>query len=121
MKLRAIFIIVSLLWGGCVWCMRDALNMSQPLSGESAIVGQIISNFLKTYFSDEKMFVSVILVAPGSEHLNRSFRMDFSHNVIDSVVSAGFAYNVLDNLDNDTHSNQNAFNLIIAHDGVELR
>lgn len=93
--------------------------MSQPLSGESAIVGKIISNYLERYFNDDKMFVSVIFVRSGNEQI--PFRNDFSHNVINSVASAGFAYNIKNKLDNASYDNQNSLNLIIAHDSVELQ
>lgn len=104
---------------GFLWCSRVDLAVNQPTFDDSVILGKIISNFLKKYFSNNKIFVSIIFSADGKEQ-NR-FWNDFTSNLVGIAASTGFAYNVLDKLDNATRDNMNQFNLFIVRNSTVLQ
>lgn len=118
MNLVAISVLLSLC-DGFVWCSHIDLALKQSMLDESVIPGKIINNYLGKYISNSEIFVSVI-VSPSREEQNR-FRDDFSYNLVNAVASAGFAYSVLNKLNNDTGHNWNAFNIILAHDSTALQ
>lgn len=109
---------------GFLWCSRiddlaASFSKNQPISDDSLILCKIISNYLIKYFRKNRTFVSIIVSA--SENEPNRFRGDFSHNLVDSVATSGFGYNVLDRLHNSTGDNMKAFNLIVVHDRMALR
>lgn len=82
-------------------------------------MGEIITNYINKYFSEDVIFVSMISKTSNDNqsHVDAEFFSDL-FSVLDQ---AEFAHNILDELDNDTYGNRNAFNLIVVDDNISLK
>lgn len=115
MKLCMILATISFCIGiySCSYIDR-ALN--QPVNDESVVLNQIITNFFTKYFSDDQIFVSIIIV-PSKRDQNR----DFFYSLFNNQASAEFSYNILDKLHHTTHDNWNSLNLFVIDDSKQLQ
>lgn len=114
MNLPVIFIIVFLC-AGSVSCFQSDFDLTKPSSDKNIILRDILTNYLKKYFNDAKMFVSIIL--PSSEKAEH----DFLDVFLNDPRMQMFTFNILDKLDGIIHENRHAFNLIFAHDTDSLQ
>lgn len=89
----------------------------QSISDESVILGEIITNYLVKYFSDDRVFVSIIF-APLKKQRNH-FKEDFLLNLFDDPALTKFDHNILDRLDTSTHY-RHSFNIILIDDSKSL-
>lgn len=112
MKFYTIFTTVSFCVGcASCWCCNSIAN--QASDENSAILAKILANFLKRYFSDEKMFISIVQSPPARYDGNHSHE-EFFNNLRNDSVFTGFAFNILDKLDSSTPNNRNTFNVILV-------
>lgn len=98
------------------FCASFALNsynsfdIEPSKSDESVILSGIITNFLIKYFSDEQIFISII-IEPSQKEQN--FQQDLFVNLFDDAALAEFAFSITYALDDMIRSHRNAFNLIL--------
>lgn len=116
MNLCVIFMIFTLC-AGYLWCSRINSAIDQT-TDEKFILAKIISNFVKKYFSNDKVYVSVI-ISPHQKEPN-AFGNDFLYSLLDSLTMVGFAYNVFDKLGN-TRNTRDPFYLILIDDYRALK
>lgn len=91
--------------------------INQSISDESVILGEIITNYLVKYFSDDRVFVSIIF-APLKTQRNH-FKEDFLLNLFDDPALNKFDHDILDRLDTSIHY-RHAFNIILIDDSKSL-
>lgn len=118
MNLYTFAIIISLCAESTL-CFQNDITTSQPSSGESVILGKIIRNYLKKYYSDAKIFISIIF--PSSKKGNQRFFDDFFINFFNDPKMEMLDRNILSKLDNSIHENRLAFNLILVEDSESLQ
>lgn len=96
----------------------DSFSIERPKANDTIMLGEIIINYIMNYFSEDVMFVSMIakLSKSNQSHVNEEFINDL-FSVLDQ---AEFAHNILDQLENVTHDNRNAFNLVVVDDSSIL-
>lgn len=115
MKLFAILTIISFCIG-----FYSSFHMNfapkQPVNDENVILREILNNFLKTYFRDDNIFVSLIIL-PSKWEKNR----DFFFGMFSKQASTEFSYNNLNKLDSLTRDNRNPLNIIVVDDSEQLR
>lgn len=116
MKLCMILATISFCIGfySCLY-IDSALN--QPVDDESVVLKQIITNFFTKYFSDDQIFVSLIIL-PSKRDQNRDFFYSLFNN---NQASAEFSYNILDKLHHTTQDNRNSLNLFVIDDSKQLQ
>lgn len=98
---------------------QNDIAIDQLWSVESGIFAKIISNFLKKYFSDGQIFVSIVF--PSLEKEKHHFLQDLFANLFNDPTMEMFACNFLNKLDNSTHENRRTFNLILVDDSESLK
>lgn len=91
-------------------------RIEQSDTEESVVLGEIITNYLIKYFSEDQIFVSIILLPSKKDRNN--FEEDFFANLFDNPALTEFAHSTLNKLDNTIRGHRNAFNIIIV-DGSE--
>lgn len=89
MNLPVIFIIIFLC-AGSVSCFQIDFDLTKPSSDKNIILRDIITNYLKKYFNDAEIFVSIIL--PSSEKAEHDFLDVFSND----ARMQTFTFNILD-------------------------
>lgn len=94
------------------------LPIERSKTNNTIILGEIIINYINKYFSEDKMFVSMI--SKSSKNDQTHFEAEFSDDLFSVLDQAKFAHNILDQLDNATYDNRNAFNLILVDDSSIL-
>lgn len=94
------------------------LAIDQLKPDESVTLGEILTNFFIKYFSDEEIFMSIIL--PPSQKVDNHFLSDSFVELFDDPLLTKFAYNTLDKLDNSIRDHRRAFNLILTDDWNSL-
>lgn len=117
MNLHAIFIIIFLC-AASVSCSQSDLAVIKPSSNNSVILSEIIANYLKKYFRDAEIFVSIIL---STSEKNQHFLDDFFIHFFNDPRMKMFSFNILDKLDRIIHENRHAFNIIFANDADSLQ
>lgn len=114
MKLFLISLTISL----CIEfnsCSHIGLVQNQPANDENVVLREIITNYLKAYFSDD-LFVSLIILPCEKEPIQ-----DFFYSLFHNQVSTEFSYNILDKLDNAMRENLKPLNLIYVDDSKQLQ
>lgn len=107
---------ISLYTGACL-CFRFNFAVNQPENNENEILREIINNFLRKYFTDDPIFVSLIIFSSKGEQ-NR----DFIHSLFNNNKAwTEFSHTILDKVDNTTRGNRNPLNLIVVDDITQLR
>ncbi|XP_055298675.1 uncharacterized protein LOC129566616, partial [Sitodiplosis mosellana] len=87
-------------------------------SDESVILGEIISNYLIKYLSEDQIFVSIIFTP--SERDQTNFENDFFVNLFDDPALTEFDHNVFNKLNDIIGDNRNAFNIILVDGSKRL-
>lgn len=113
MNWRVTFVLLSFCVG-CLSSTRIDLALDQSVTDQSVILGTIIINYLRNHFSDENIYISIIIL-PFKKEQNQIWR-NFHNYFIDNIVVDGFAYNILNNLDSTARDNWNPFHLIFVDD-----
>lgn len=98
--------------------LPSVFEIEQSQSDESVVLGEIITNYLIKYLSEDQIFVSIIL--PPSEKDPRNFEDDLFANLFDDPTLTQFAHNTLDELDYTIRGHRNAFNIILIDDSKSL-
>lgn len=111
--------LLFIIYVSLVLSSHNNFKIEQSVSDESVILGGIITNYLIKYFSDEQIFISFILESSQSNQMN-DFEEDFFENLFDDPVLTGFAYNILEKLDNEIHGHRSAFHLILIDNSKSL-
>lgn len=107
-------LFICFVWIGFALHMSDNFEVKQSDMDESVILGEIITNFLIKYFSDEKIFISIVLAPSNMNQYN--FQGDLFVELFDDPTLTEFAASILDRLDNEVRDHRNAFNLIFVDD-----
>lgn len=97
----------------------NKFGIQQSLTDDSFILSEILTNFLLKYFSDEQIFISII-VSP-SQVSHSLFQSDFFENLFDEPALSEFPYNILEQLDESVDDHRNAFNLILIDNHEMLK
>lgn len=95
----------------------NAFPIQQTKSDSSKILSEIISNYIDKFFSEDQFFVSIILKSSKNDH---QFEEDFFVQLFNDLNHTEFAHNIIDQLENETYDNMNAFNLILVDDSCIL-
>lgn len=109
-------IILTILLSSITFALStpSAFDINQSTTNGSIILKNILTNYLRKYFSDEKMFVSIII--PSVNKQWNTSEADFFDNLFNDSILTDFSYNVLDTLNGSVCDNKNAFNLILVDD-----
>lgn len=96
----------------------NSFPIERSTSNNTIILGEIITNYIDNYFSEDVMFVSMI----SKTSKNNQSRVDeeFFNDLFSVLDQAEFAHNILDQLDNITYDNRKAFNLVVVNDSSVL-
>lgn len=113
-----IFLSFFILCTGWAMALSRNFRIEQSDTEESVVLGEIITNYLIKYFSEDQIFVSIILTR--SEKDQNNFEDDFFANLFDVPAMTEFAHNTLDKLDNTIRDHRNAFNIIIVDGSKSL-
>lgn len=97
---------------------HDNFKIEQSDTDESVILGEIITNYLIKYFSDEQIFVSIVLAPSKTDQSD--FQEDLFVNLFDNPQLTEFAASTSDGLDCEVRDRRNAFNLILVDDSKSL-
>lgn len=97
---------------------QHSFVIDQSATDESVVLGEILTNYFIKYFSDEQIFISIIL--PPSKKAKNHFSSDFFVELFDDPALAEFAYSTLDRLDDSIRDHRRSFNLIITDDWNSL-
>lgn len=106
MNLNNIFIFILF----CHFTIQNDFIINQSSARETFILSEVITNYLTKYFSNEQIFLSIVI--PPSENL-QNFESDFFLKLFDNLPK--FEHNILDKLDTSIHQ-RHAFNLIMVDD-----
>lgn len=98
---------------------RYEFVIEQSSTDDSFILSEIITNFLLKYFSNEKIFISI--VASPSQDSHDLFQSDFFENLFDDPALEEFPYNILQQLDDSVYDYRNAFNIILIDSHETLK
>lgn len=118
MNFLRILIICTISIGFTLSSCND-FEIEQSNTDESVILGEIITNYLIKYFSDEQIYVSIVLAPSNFDQFN--FQEDLFVNLFDNPKLTEFASNTLDRLDNTVQDHRNTFNMILVDDSESLR
>lgn len=117
MKICRILIFCSISIGFATH-RHNNFEITQSDTDKSVILGEIITHYLINYFSEEQIFIFIVLVASKIDQ--RNFFEDLFVNLFDDLEFTGFASSTFDRLDNAIHDHRNAFNLILADNSQSL-
>lgn len=98
--------------------LPSSFRIEQSESDESVILGEIITNYLIKYCSEDEIFISIIF--SPSERDQNNFEDDLFVNLFDDPALTEFAHNALDKLDNTIRDHRNAFNIIFVDSSKSL-
>lgn len=96
----------------------NSFPTEQSKANNTIILGEIITNYINNYFSEDEMFVSMI--SKTSRNNQSHVDEEFFNELFSVLDQAEFAHNLLDQLNNVTFDNRNAFNLIVVDDSSVL-
>lgn len=99
-----------------IW--KHKLEIEQSTTDESVVLGEIVTKFLIKYFSEETIFISVVLGPP--KRCGFHFQDDFFNELFDNPTLAAFPHDVLDGIDQTALDKRNAFNLLVVEDSKSL-
>lgn len=107
----------------CVNCNLILYKSVKTLkvNNETAVLSEIISNYLLTYFHDEKMSVSIVMSSSSSKIHQSYLHEDLVENLMLNLNASNFSFNVLSNIDQSRLGNRNVFNLLIVDDSISLK
>lgn len=106
--------IVVIFGMGSTLAFNTNLELHQSELNDSAMLSEIIANFLTKYFSDANIFVSII--TSPLEKWHGHFETDFFASLFDDPALTKFAHNFLNKLDTPVNGYRHAFNLILIAD-----
>lgn len=110
MNFRFYFIIFSI----SVECEKEFHKVFtiQKNIDQSAILSELIANYLIKYFDDEENFISIII---ASSEVDQRY---FQHNSLDLLFSQPkireFSHNILSTIEISNRTERNIFNLIFV-------
>lgn len=98
---------------------NDHFPIEHSVESDSFILSEIITNYLLTYFTNQEIYVSIIL-PPSSQGNESLFQADFFETFFDDAVLIEFAYNMLHRLDIKPRLRV-AFNLLLMDNRESLQ
>lgn len=105
--------------GALIW--EKNFEIGQTVTDDSVILGEVITNYLIRYFSEDSVFVSIVLGPSTKCRGDRHFHQDFFNELFDNPKLTEFSHNVLDKMDASALDRRNAFNLILVEDSNSLK
>lgn len=96
----------------------NTFPIERSKANNTIILGEIITNYINNYFSEDVMFVSMISKTSKNNHSH--VEEEFFNDLFSVLDQAEFAHSILDQLENVTHDNRRAFNLIVVDDSSVL-
>lgn len=93
----------------------NTFPIARSKANNTVILGEIITNYITDYFSEDKIFVSMISKLSTNEQFQ--FEAEFFDDLFNVLDQADIAHNIRDQLNNITYDNRNAFNLIFIDNG----
>lgn len=91
------------------------------INNETVVLSEIISNYLFTFFHNEKMSVSIVMSSSSSNIHQSYLHEDLVENLMLDLNASNFSFNVLSNIDQSRLGNKNVFNLIVVDDINSLK
>lgn len=105
----------------CCACLTltnsDKNQIDKMIFDEIEILSDIITNYFKTYYSDQQLFISIIL-APSIAYYG--FHDDFFDKLFDDPALPEFPHNILNRMDATSRDHTNAFNIILIDNSKSL-
>lgn len=98
---------------------RSNFVFQESPSENSAVLSEILANYIVKYFGDEEIFLSIILGSSNNER--NHFHTDLFYHLFDNPNLKEFPYNVLYSLGNVAGGKRSAFGLILIKDTDSLQ
>lgn len=104
---------------GCALALPRIFEIQLNELNGTIILSEIISNYIRRYFSHETDFISLVHASSSKENRLR-FHEELTDNLLHNSKLANFSYNNINKLD-ARHHHLHAFNIILIHDTHSLR
>lgn len=107
---KRIIILFLIVFVKYAFGLTGDFKIQQNEISEQIILAEIITNYLIDYFSDEQIFLSMIIVP--SERDQQYFHEDFFKDLFDHPTLTKFPHNILNYLDNRVRDHKSTFYMI---------
>lgn len=115
MEFKTLLVFISL-HALVAHALHNKFIIDQPKTDKSVVLGEILTNFLIKYFSDDQIFVSIIFTAAQELELEQKYFLnDLFQNLFDDPILTQFDHNAVEKLDHSIRGKRNSFNLILIN------
>lgn len=115
MNFYQIFLLLN--FAACSIVLSEKFPL-ENVSNKSVILSEIIAKYLTNYFSNEEIFVSIILSASKNDQID--FQKDFVIHLFENQLIKQFTHNILNRMDFEVRDHRNTINLILIDDSKSL-
>lgn len=119
MNSYSIFVLIFITTGFASTVLINSSISAFEANQSEAILSEILSDFLLTYFSEKRIFISIIFAS--STKGRSDFNEEFLRKFIEDSALINFAWTVSDKLNEGTLKERNVFNLILIDESKLLK
>lgn len=98
--------------------LKNNFEIKHSISNDSVILGEIIANFLINYFSNDQIFVSILL--PLTEGHQQYFQEDLFDHLFYHPELTECSFCILNKMHNTTGGYENTLNIILVNNSLTL-